>query len=110
MDGFGAAAALLKKHPEHYQTLVEVRHPWHASGNEDVCIQPSYMTPVFSLHPDSGRLYQIRWNNYDRAPKTEWSLKTQSRWYEAAQCYDQILNESRRKIQTQLQPGRALSK
>lgn len=68
------------------------------------------MAPVFSIHPDRGRLYQIRWNNYDRAPKSDWPLETQKQWYEAAQCYDDILNERRRRIQTQLQPGTALSK
>ncbi|KAJ5408457.1 Trimethyllysine dioxygenase [Penicillium cosmopolitanum] len=108
VDGLAAASTLLKKHPEHYRTLIQVRQPWHASGNEDVCIQPSSMAPVFSIHPDRGRLYQIRWNNYDRAPKSDWPLETQKQWYEAAQCYDDILNERRRRIQTQLQPGTAL--
>ncbi|KAJ5764014.1 Trimethyllysine dioxygenase [Penicillium manginii] len=108
VDGLSAASALLTEHPEHYKTLIQVRQPWHASGNEDVCIQPSFTTPVFSIHPDRGRLYQIRWNNYDRAPKSDWSLETQKKWYMAAQCYDRILNEPRRMIQTQLQPGTAL--
>ncbi|CAI7632039.1 unnamed protein product [Penicillium pancosmium] len=108
VDGLAAASTLLKRHPEYYRTLIQVRQPWHASGNEDVCIQPSSMAPVFSIHPDRGRLYQIRWNNYDRAPKSDWPLETQKQWYEAAQCYDDILNERRRRIQTQLQPGTAL--
>lgn len=110
VDGFAAAWKLLKMYPEHYKTLANVRHPWHASGNEDVCIQPSFMTPVFSIHPDRGQLYQIRWNNYDRAPKTDWSLDLQRQWYAAAQCYDRMLNVEGKKIQTQLEPGTALSK
>lgn len=110
VDGLAAARVLLKTHPNHYQTLTQVRHPWHASGNEDVCIQPSYMTPVFSVHPDKGKLYQIRWNNYDRAPKTDWTLDQQNKWYAAARAYDSILNERKRLIQTQLKPGTALSK
>ncbi|KAJ5217687.1 Trimethyllysine dioxygenase [Penicillium citrinum] len=108
VDGLAAARVLLKTHPNHYQTLTQVRHPWHASGNEDVCIQPSYMTPVFSVHPDKGKLYQIRWNNYDRAPKTDWTLGQQNKWYAAARAYDSILNERKRLIQTQLKPGTAL--
>ncbi|KAJ5085377.1 Trimethyllysine dioxygenase [Penicillium argentinense] len=108
VDGFSAADELFRTDPRLHKALTLHRHPWHASGNEDVCIQPSYMTPVFSIHPDLGRIYQIRWNNYDRAPKTNWDLESQKTWYEAAQCYDKILNQKQRMIQTQLQPGTAL--
>lgn len=85
------------------------RHPWHASGNEDVCIQPSAFAPVLSVHPDMNTVYQVRWNNYDRAPKSHWDTQEQDLWYAAARCYDGILRESKRQIWTQLEPGTALS-
>lgn len=108
IDGFAAAAQLLLENPEHYAQLVKHRHPWHASGNEDTCIQPSAMAPVFSIHPDLNKMYQIRWNNYDRAPKTNWSASEQTEWHRAARHYNEILQT--REVWTKLKPGSALSK
>ncbi|KAJ5582141.1 hypothetical protein N7535_000761 [Penicillium sp. DV-2018c] len=106
VDGFAAATQLRNENPQHYAELAKHRHPWHASGNEDTCIQPSAMAPVFSIHPDMNSMYQIRWNNYDRAPKVNWSTEEQSAWYEAARHYDQILRS--REIWSKLEPGSAL--
>ncbi|KAJ5954445.1 hypothetical protein N7501_008724 [Penicillium viridicatum] len=106
VDGFAAAAQLRLEKPEHYAQLVNHRHPWHASGNEDTCIQPSAMAPVFSMHPDLNKMYQIRWNNYDRAPKTNWSASEQTIWYRAARHYNEILQS--REMWTKLKPGSAL--
>lgn len=108
VDGFAAAAQLRLEKPEHYAQLANHRHPWHASGNEDTCIQPSAMAPVFSMHPDLNKMYQIRWNNYDRAPKTNWSATEQTLWYRAARHYNEILQS--REMWTTLKPGSALSK
>ncbi|KAJ5834410.1 Trimethyllysine dioxygenase TmlH [Penicillium robsamsonii] len=106
VDGFAAAAQLHREKPEHYASLVKHRQPWHASGNEDICIQPSAMAPVFSIHPDSNKMYQIRWNNYDRAPKRNWSVSEQTMWYSAARHYNEILRS--KEIWTKLKPGSAL--
>ncbi|KAJ9483536.1 hypothetical protein VN97_g9859 [Penicillium thymicola] len=106
IDGFAAAAQLRLEKPECYAQLVNHRHPWHASGNEDTCIQPSAMVPVFSMHPDLNKMYQIRWNNYDRAPKTNWSASEQTIWYHAARHYNEILQS--REMWTKLKPGSAL--
>ncbi|KAJ5679098.1 Trimethyllysine dioxygenase [Penicillium macrosclerotiorum] len=108
VDGFAAAQQLLAENPRHYAVLNTYRHPWHASGNEDVCVQPSAMAPVLSIHPDMDRVYQIRWNNYDRAPKTDWGLGEQKDWYRAAQHYNTILTKKSNEIWTQLKPGTAL--
>ena len=110
MDGFAAATKLAQTSPKSYIELTRSRHPWHASGNEDVCIQPSAMAPVFSIHPDTKAVHQIRWNNYDRAPKTDWSIVSQNEWYAAARAYNDILTDKSNEIWTQLQPGTALSK
>ena len=109
VDGYSAARTLHETQPDLYQALTQYRHPWHASGNEDVCIQPSAQAPVLSIHPDMNTVYQIRWNNYDRAPKSDWELPHQKLWYEAAARYNEILNDHSRQIWTQLEPGTALS-
>jgi trimethyllysine dioxygenase len=110
VDGFAAAKALAKENPGFYNTLSLSRHPWHASGNEDVCIQPSVTAPVLNIHPDTKAVYQVRWNNYDRAPKTKWHTSEQKDWYKAARAYNNQLTKSSNEIWTQLQPGTALSK
>ncbi|KAJ5774504.1 hypothetical protein N7457_009400 [Penicillium paradoxum] len=106
VDGFAAASQLRLEEPMHYGELLKHRQPWHASGNEDTCIQPSSMAPVFSLHPDFRSLYQIRWNNYDRAPKVNWTAVEQSSWYRAARHYNEILKS--KEMWTKLEPGSAL--
>ncbi|KAJ5487801.1 hypothetical protein N7530_002101 [Penicillium desertorum] len=106
IDGFAAAQQLRRESHEDYAQLVNHRQPWHASGNEDICIQPSAMAPVFSIHPDMHKMYQIRWNNYDRAPKTNWSASEQTSWYRAARHYNEILQT--REMWTKLKPGSAL--
>lgn len=110
VDGFAAAKKLAHDNPGFYNTLTNSRHPWHASGNEDVCIQPSASAPVLRVHPDTKAVYQIRWNNYDRAPKTNWHISEQKEWYMAARAYHDLLTKSTNEIWTQLQPGTALSK
>lgn len=109
VDAFAAAEKLRQHNDLYYRVLMASRHPWHASGNEDVCIQPSAFAPVLSVHPDMEMVYQVRWNNYDRAPKSNWTIEEQNLWYEAARCYNEILLESERQIWTQLEPGTALS-
>lgn len=110
VDALAAARKLEEESFEDYLCLATERHSWHASGNEDVCIQPSFRAPVLSIHPDFERVYQVRWNNYDRAPKNDWKIKDQTRWYKAARRFNEILNEESRQIWTQLEPGTALSK
>ncbi|KAJ5122395.1 Trimethyllysine dioxygenase [Penicillium atrosanguineum] len=108
VDGYAAARQLRERYPQSYQALIRYRHPWHASGNEDVCIQPSSRAPVLSVHPDMNTVYQVRWNNYDRAPKSDWNINQQQAWYKAAARYNKILQETNRQIWRQLEPGTAL--
>ncbi|KAJ6093022.1 Trimethyllysine dioxygenase TmlH [Penicillium sp. IBT 16267x] len=108
VDALAAARQLEEENFDDYLCLATERHSWHASGNEDVCIQPSFRAPVLSIHPDFERVYQVRWNNYDRAPKNDWKIKDQTRWYKAARRFNEILNEESRQIWTQLEPGTAL--
>ncbi|PYH88215.1 trimethyllysine dioxygenase TmlH [Aspergillus ellipticus CBS 707.79] len=108
VDGFQAAAILREESPEHCRILMETDMYYHASGNEGVCIQPVEPAPVFKVHPVLKRLYQIRWNNYDRAPKSDWSIEDQQAWYAAARHWDEILQRDNVRIRNYLQPGTAI--
>lgn len=109
VDGFMAARILAERNSHHARVLAACPQPFHSSGNEDTCIQPLGQYPVFTCDKDFRRLYQIRWNNYDRAPKKNWGLKQQEEWYEAARHFDEITKREDVEVWTQLKPGTALS-
>ncbi|KAL4794190.1 P-loop containing nucleoside triphosphate hydrolase protein [Aspergillus venezuelensis] len=109
VDGFKAAWALAREDWTHAQILNSIPQPFHSSGNDDVCITPAKEFPVFNDHEDAyGWLHQIRWNNYDRAPKSNWTLRQQEMWYKAAEHFDRIIHRPEMEIWTQLEPGTAL--
>ncbi|KAL2843646.1 P-loop containing nucleoside triphosphate hydrolase protein [Aspergillus pseudoustus] len=108
VDGFEAAKTLIEENEYHAQTLRIISQPAHASGNENHLITPSRQFPVFNWHSDMNYLYQIRWNNYDRAAKWNWTVEQQWRWYEAARHFDEILRRPEMEIWTQLEPGTAI--
>lgn len=110
VDGFRAAETLQRETKAHYAHLMRLSQPAHASGNENVCIQPIHEFPVLEVHPQLDQLYRIRWNNYDRAPKTNWGIKDVKQWYTAARHWNEIISREKFQIWTQLEPGTALSK
>ncbi|GLA05772.1 hypothetical protein AnigIFM60653_006283 [Aspergillus niger] len=108
VDGFRAASILREESPQDFEVLMSTNHPYHSSGNEDVCVQPAEQAPVLKVHPELQRLYQIRWNNYDRAAKKNWNWEDQVKWYTAARHWDEIIRRKDMEIWTQLEPGTAL--
>ncbi|THC95370.1 hypothetical protein EYZ11_005138 [Aspergillus tanneri] len=108
VDGFRAAEFLRDENNNHCEYLASIPQPFHASGNEDTCIQPVTQAPVFSIHPEFQQLYQIRWNNYDRAPKKDWNLVQQTQWHAAARHFNDIIQRPEMQYWTQLEPGTAL--
>ncbi|OJJ36648.1 hypothetical protein ASPWEDRAFT_108689 [Aspergillus wentii DTO 134E9] len=108
VDGFKAAQIMQEENPEGLATLASTKHPFHTSGNEDTCIQPVTQARVLETHPEFGYLYQVRWNNYDRAPKSDWSIREQYQWYEAARHWDEIIKRPEMEIWTQFKPGTAI--
>ncbi len=111
VDGFRAASTLRAENWKHARTLQGVTQPYHSSGNEDVCIQPAEQFPVFKTNPQNKDcLYQIRWNNYDRSVKWDWTVEDQEAWYDAAGHFNEIIHRPNMEIWTQLEPGTALSK
>lgn len=104
-DGYAAAAHMKKHHRSEFHTLCYTPIPFHASGNEDVSITPASHFAVFTRHK---RSLQIRWNNDDRATKSDWDTRTATRWYEAARIWHSIINSPEFFIETKFTPGRAL--
>ncbi|KAF3892879.1 Trimethyllysine dioxygenase TmlH [Trichophyton interdigitale] len=108
VDGFKAARTLLEEDPVAYQALSDIKISSHSSGNEDVCIQPATSFSVLNHMSDSSELYQIRWNNDDRAPGKGNSLETIHRWYQAAKKWNDILKRPDMEIWLKLEPGTPL--
>ncbi|KNG84650.1 trimethyllysine dioxygenase TmlH [Aspergillus nomiae NRRL 13137] len=108
VDGFWAAKIMRAENPQNFQVLAAMPQPFHASGNEETCIQPTEQMPIFKIHPQFNYLYQIRWNNYDRAAKKDWTVEEQNRWYNAARHFNDIITREKMQIWTQLEPGTAL--
>jgi trimethyllysine dioxygenase len=83
VDGFGAANELLEKHPEAYGILATTRVHSHASGSNDISIQPQQASPVLCHDPQGHFLVQIRWNTTDRA-SIDLPIEEMQQWYDAA--------------------------
>ncbi|KAG9672574.1 Trimethyllysine dioxygenase, partial [Aureobasidium melanogenum] len=107
VDGFAAARQLYAQDKEAYRILSTVGIWAHASGNEDVSIQPYVCVPVLSHDPVLGHLVQVRWNNSDRAA-IEAPSDMIDKWYEAARKFNSILNDPQNQYWTQLEPGMPL--
>jgi len=108
VDGFRATEVLLRESRKHALALKHLKQPSHASGNEDVSIQPHDAAAVFQCHNETNELFQIRWNNYDRTAKVDWDIIDQEGWYEAASHWNKIIRSPEMEIWIQLQPGTAL--
>lgn len=116
VDGFKAAAILLKDDRNAYGILAQTPIGWHASGNEGINITPSKPFPVFSHEEDKvgmdPQLLQVRWNNDDRGavPLNFPGLGRQvERWYPSAKKFNDILKRESMEYWLKLTPGRALS-
>ena len=116
VDGFKAAAVLLKENRKAWETLRNYPIPWHASGNDGITITPFKKFPVFAFGDlVEGRvpeLVRVRWNNDDRGVV---SLKSDGGnvavdWFKAAKAWNNIMNRKDMQYWSQLKPGRPLSK
>ncbi|KAI9706521.1 MAG: hypothetical protein M1836_003527 [Candelina mexicana] len=109
IDGFRAASILSVEDPHAYRTLMDVKVPTHASGNEGISIQPYAPFPVLNHHPVTGLLTQVRWNNDDRATMDQWRYFEESEdWYEAARKWTDVLQRETSQYWEQLRPGKPL--
>lgn len=108
MDGFYAAWRMLLEDPQNVEAFTDYAQPWHSSGNEHVSIQPYRYFPVFERDPTNARLMRIRWNNYDRAAKIDWTSKMAMHWYKAARYWNALIHRRNHQKWLQLEPGTAL--
>ncbi|KAK6528942.1 hypothetical protein TWF694_004170 [Orbilia ellipsospora] len=109
VDGFRAARILREEKPEAFRTLSTIRVPTHASGNEDVSIEPYTPFPVFNHHPVTGELVQVRWNNEDRATMDRWADPEEvEKFYAAIFDWNEVLKRAEGEYREQLVPGRPL--
>lgn len=106
VDGIRAAVLLEKADPKAFETLTRVPIPWYSNGNRDACIEPDSRKPVISLHPESGEVACIRWNNDDRGVVP---LESSVEWYNAAKKYHSLLTHPSMQIRMKLKPGTILS-
>lgn len=109
VDGFEAAKRLFHEDFAAYRILTSVQTVAHASGNEDVMIQPAIPYPVLNHNPVTDELYQVRWNNEDRASKNLYSMVTMNAWYVAAKKWSDIISRPEMQIWFQLEPGMPMS-
>ena len=109
VDGFHAASILSNENPVAYEILSTTSVPTHASGNEDISIQPAHAFPVLSHNPISEKLVQVRWNNDDRARLQRLSAWEMDEWYDSAREWVAILRRPEMEYWAQLKPGRPLS-
>ncbi|KAF0330438.1 trimethyllysine dioxygenase [Colletotrichum asianum] len=108
VDGFHAANVLKQEDKEAFNILTRLRLPWHASGNEGITISPDRMYPVLELHPLSGKVHRVRWNNDDRGVVPFTKDIAPQEWYAAACKWNEILKRPDMEFWTQLTPGRVL--
>jgi len=108
VDGFNAANGLLNANHQDYSWLATTGVYAHASGNEDVSIQP--YTAFTVLEHDQfhqGHLYRVRWNNSDRGG-FRLPVSLTKPWYRAAARFNDILASAKNQYWFQLQPGTPL--
>ena len=82
VDGFYVASILQELHPEAYHTLTSVRVPTHAAGEPGEFYRPNPPVgyPILNLDPQSGKLYQVRYNNDDRSAMRGVNSEQLERW------------------------------
>ena len=108
VDGFNAASKLFEDDEgDAYEQLARTGIYWHASGNEDVSVQPHTAFPVLEHDPVRKHLFRVRWNNSDRAG-IHASLDKVDEWYKCASKFNNILTDRRMQYWFQLQPGTPL--
>ena len=113
VDGFRAAEILRTESPEDFETLCSIKIKAHCSGNEGISIMPERGYPVFATDEDRtgrrGKVYQIRWNNDDRATLPAENPEEATKFYTAARKWVEILRRPDSEYWVQLMPGRVLS-
>ena len=103
VDGFAVARRIEAEEPELFEVLSTVAVPGRYLGEGASLLAAR---PVFR-HDHTGRLVQVSFNNYDRAPFLL-DEHDQIEFYDAIRAFDQLVNDPAMQWHHVLQPGQAL--
>jgi trimethyllysine dioxygenase len=103
VDGFAIARRLEAESPDLFEVLSAVAVPGRYIGEGHHLLAAR---PVFR-HDHTGRLVQVSFNNYDRAPFLL-DEHDQLEFYEALRAFDELANDPAMQWRQILQPGQAL--
>ena len=105
IDGFRIAELMRREHPADYRTLTEVLIPGQYL-DDSRGIHLMARRPLFRLN-DLGRLVQVSYNNYDRAPFALPEAQ-QAAFYRALGRFDAYCNDTTLQLRRRLLPGSVL--
>lgn len=103
VDGFRIAEELRRDAPEHFETLSRIAVPGQYIGDG---VHLMAARPVFR-HDHTGRLVQVSFNNYDRAPFLLPEAEMRA-FYAAIRAFDRLANDRRLQWRHRLAPGEAM--
>lgn len=103
VDGLHIAAELRRHEPDHYRTLSTVVVPGQYLGDGSHLMAAR---PVFR-HDHAGRLVQVSFNNYDRAPFLL-PPDEMAAFYDALRAFERIANDPANQWRRVLRPGDAV--
>ena len=114
VDGFKLAQIIKEENPDHYHILSTVPLDYHYKDKNNQYLNSCV---PFALNPDTGNVYQVHFNNYDRSPISARTVQTLHRMkpsgsitdiYEAIQTFLKTMREREFQYQFRLEPGRAV--
>lgn len=103
VDGFALARRIEAEHPDAFEVLSSVAVPGQYLGDGAHLMSAR---PVFR-HDHTGRLVQVSFNNYDRAPFLLGEDEMIA-FYDAVRVFDELANEPSMQWRHVLQPGEAM--
>lgn len=103
VDGFAIARRMESEHPELFEVLSSVMVPGQYIGDGSHLMA---VRPIFR-HDHTGRLVQVTFNNYDRAPflLEEGDMVA---FYDALRVFDELANDGAMLWRHMLMPGEAM--
>lgn len=114
VDGFKLAEVIKEENPDHYHILSTVPLSYHYSDKNNKYL--SSFVP-FTVNPESGKVFQVHFNNCDRLPIGATTMQTLHKVkpngsitdiYGAIQTFIRTMRENKYQCRFRLEPGRAV--
>lgn len=114
VDGFKLAEVIQKENPDHYHILSTIPFRFHYTDKNN-----NYLSSFipFTINPQSGKISQVHFNNYDRLPidtaTMQALLKVKPNGsiadiYRAIQIFTKTMRDENHQYRFRLEPGRAV--